>query len=669
MSNRYQASATFIQVVHHPQSGKHDPVIIPLDSVTPSADQGNHKAGLGSALEIKLWVPFHNYANFEYAEIVVRGLLNIEKTLQVAHAQYVQFQYRDPWKIYRNWIMDETLVPLILWNPCRKYYCRQNGRIVLKGRIYDEFNSANKWWDVQEYFPQEEPPHCFLPISLWLNKGNITKRKCIGNGGGVLVGYMPIPLDPANPSDQNTADTIKWQCFKREVYHKVAKVIFHSLRWPAHFREAMACGDKIGRVIHPGIPVKSVDGNKSCALTATCAALAKFPCPKCLVCHDNLTKLCGNFQCRTTDNMEKVYKCSITASNKMEAEQILQAHGLHATKNFIWSLDHSDPYCSISYDKLHSDDLGKWVLAENGNKGHMARNMRNVSRWPGLKHFMNVTTVKYADGQVFYDILKCILHCIVQILPRNSTLVHGIQAYARYPLMIGLICMTEGRTHRLKEYITQYEQCCEHISNNYEKDFHFSKQHTVYHMLTEIWQKGATENYDTRMACIDKNQEAITHIRMTVDNYDKAHHNNTEDQDLRDDAGSNDDQRLMQPTPGNHWMLGSPTNLTSLVVIEHCEGLKGFHKRLRSFLVSSCNVAVGDGPIIIRKYEYFKPSNGIPRTRWLGALLYDEARHFKLVMAGSLIRGAHMIEAFDLKEGRFYLSDLIDGDMFLHFGK
>ncbi|EGO30797.1 hypothetical protein SERLADRAFT_404810 [Serpula lacrymans var. lacrymans S7.9] len=584
MSNRYQASATFIQVVHHPQSGKHDPVIIPLDSVTPSADQGNHKAGLGSALEIKLWVPFHNYANFEYAEIVVRGLLNIEKTLQVAHAQYVQFQegnvsacylgethyfkfqYRDPWKIYRNWIMDETLVPLILWNPCRKYYCRQNGRIVLKGRIYDEFNSANKWWDVQEYFPQEEPPHCFLPISLWLNKGNITKRKCIGNGGGVLVGYMPIPLDPANPSDQNTADTIKWQCFKREVYHKVAKVIFHSLRWPAHFREAMACGDKIGK------------WGKHISLLLT-------------------------------------------------------------------------------------------VLAENGNKGHMARNMRNVSRWPGLKHFMNVTTVKYADGQVFYDILKCILHCIVQILPRNSTLVHGIQAYARYPLMIGLICMTEGRTHRLKEYITQYEQCCEHISNNYEKDFHFSKQHTVYHMLTEIWQKGATENYDTRMACIDKNQEAITHIRMTVDNYDKAHHNNTEDQDLRDDAGSNDDQRLMQPTPGNHWMLGSPTNLTSLVVIEHCEGLKGFHKRLRSFLVSSCNVAVGDGPIIIRKYEYFKPSNGIPRTRWLGALLYDEARHFKLVMAGSLIRGAHMIEAFDLKEGRFYLSDLIDGDMFLHFGK
>ncbi|EGO04816.1 hypothetical protein SERLA73DRAFT_149177 [Serpula lacrymans var. lacrymans S7.3] len=186
---------------------------------------------------------------------------------------------------------------------------------------------------------------------------------------------------------------------------------------------------------------------------------------------------------------------------------------------------------------------GKWgkhiwpllltVLAENGNKGHMARNMQNVLRSPGLKHFMNVTTVEYADGQ-------CILPRIVQILPKNSTL---------------------------------------HISNDYKKDFHFSKQHAINHILTEIRQKGATDNYNTRvsegfhqeaqeaykqtnrkdtdsqMDCIDENQEAIAHIRMTVDNHDKAHHNDTEDQDLGDDAGSNDDQRSTQPTPNNHWIL------------------------------------------------------------------------------------------------------------------
>jgi hypothetical protein len=53
-------------------------------------------------------------------------------------------------------------------------------------------------------------PHCFLPLILWLDKGNVTKRvkmhpillraaflprkirNASGNGGGVLIGYMPI---------------------------------------------------------------------------------------------------------------------------------------------------------------------------------------------------------------------------------------------------------------------------------------------------------------------------------------------------------------------------------------------------------------------------------------------------------------------------------------------
>jgi Plavaka transposase len=53
-------------------------------------------------------------------------------------------------------------------------------------------------------------PHCFLPLILWMDKGRVTKRvkkhpillraaflpgeirNASGNGGGVLVGYMPV---------------------------------------------------------------------------------------------------------------------------------------------------------------------------------------------------------------------------------------------------------------------------------------------------------------------------------------------------------------------------------------------------------------------------------------------------------------------------------------------
>jgi hypothetical protein len=32
--------------------------------------------------------------------------------------------------------------------------------------------------------------------------------------------------------------------------------------------------------------------------------------------------------------------------------------------------------------------------------------MDRVPRWTGLKHFSHVTTIEYADGQAFLDILK-----------------------------------------------------------------------------------------------------------------------------------------------------------------------------------------------------------------------------------------------------------------------
>ncbi|EGO28909.1 hypothetical protein SERLADRAFT_459785 [Serpula lacrymans var. lacrymans S7.9] len=176
-------------------------------------------------------------------------------------------------------------------------------------------------------------------------------------------------------------------------------------------------------------------------------------------------------------------------------------------------------------------------------------------------------------------------------------------------------------------------------------------------------------------------------------------------------------------------------NLTTSRVMEHYDGLRGFHKYLRRFLAANCDVANAEDPITIINYQciyikyqsmedwnegcdilrcnpsfnqeprfdfvlvntdtpeptparlkkliriftqhssfdiavvkMLKLSAGNPRTRWTGARLYDEARDFELVKAEYLVRGVHMINAFDLKEGSFYLNDLIDGDMFLRFG-
>ncbi|EGO24862.1 hypothetical protein SERLADRAFT_408679 [Serpula lacrymans var. lacrymans S7.9] len=123
----------------------------------------------------------------------------------------------------------------------------------------------------------------------------------------------------------------------------------------------------------------------------------------------------------------------------------------------------------------------------------------NVSRWAGLKHFMNITMVEYADGQVFLDILK-------------------------------------------------------HVLNDYEKDFNFSKQYAVSHILKEIWQKGATNNYDTQVS-EGFHQGAQEAYEQT----------NRKDTDGKEDI--EEGKNFEQPPAERHWTLGSPTNLTSSEVI------------------------------------------------------------------------------------------------------
>lgn len=136
------------------------------------------------------------------------------------------------------------------------------------------------------------------------------------------------------------------------------------------------CGDSKVRVLYPGIPFETLDGKEATNLCAVRAALANFPCPKCLVPQDLLHVLDQQFTPRTTESMRAVYQAALHAPNKTASETILRDHGLHATEvclllyrlpnclpfsqNFFWSVANSDPYKAWAYDTLHVDDCGKW---------------------------------------------------------------------------------------------------------------------------------------------------------------------------------------------------------------------------------------------------------------------------------------------------------------------
>jgi hypothetical protein len=94
----------------------------------------------------------------------------------------------------------------------------------------------------------------------------------------------------------------------------------------------MTCGDNVDRVIHVGIPIQALDGEEATSACACRAALANYPCPRCLAYHTDLHNIDHTFIPRTTETMRKVYNDSQAATSRTAAENILKNYGLHATK-------------------------------------------------------------------------------------------------------------------------------------------------------------------------------------------------------------------------------------------------------------------------------------------------------------------------------------------------
>jgi Plavaka transposase len=138
--------------------------------------------------------------------------------------------------------------------------------------------------------------------------------------------------DPGDPADRNSSRALDYANFKRNVYHKVAGVMFEPLEKPSRSGMSLRCGDQIQRVLYPGIPIEALDGEEACSACACRAALANHPCPRCLVHHNQLDLIDKQFIPRTTETMREVYRASQEASTRTAAGDILKDYGLHATE-------------------------------------------------------------------------------------------------------------------------------------------------------------------------------------------------------------------------------------------------------------------------------------------------------------------------------------------------
>ncbi|KAJ7132506.1 hypothetical protein C8R44DRAFT_611932 [Mycena epipterygia] len=546
----------------------------------------------------------------------------------------IKFEYCDPWEWITTLLNDPTLASTSMYHAVRKYYCESSVAQTYQERVVDEPNTADAWWEFESELPEADPyPHCLFPLHVWLDEGLVTKRitmhpmvlralfqpgnirNASGNGGGVLFGYMPPICDPSDPTNRNTPQTVEFAQFKMEVYQKVLAVVFASCRLRSRNGAAVRCPDGVARVFHPGVHINSLDGKEAAYFNACRAALANFPCPTCLVPHSDLHRITSTFKLRTTATMKAVVVRALKKKTKIDKENLLKSYGLHGIEHFLWDFRFSDPYAAYSYDTLHSDDLGKWgahlwpllleKLEELKAKGPFAENMRRFPRWPDLKHFNQVTTVHFTDGQSFYDILKCVLPCIVELFPPNEPLLHCIRTYQRYRIMVGMRCMPDTRLQRLDVFVQDYEHWCSQVTATHGKSFDFFKQHAASHVVRDIRNKGTTNHGSTRpgegfqqeareaynrtnkknvahqMARIDEIQETIARIRMNIDNYDKARHQS-------EDIDNNiDETPVASQQNDTHWKFGAPIPgrlVNSHALEEANAAFQNFDFRLKEFI-------------------------------------------------------------------------------------
>ncbi|KAF8523179.1 hypothetical protein BU17DRAFT_75072 [Hysterangium stoloniferum] len=559
------------------------------------------------------------------------------------------FYHHDPWQWILSLVTDATLAKHLIWYPVKKYL--HDGDIVTQ--LYDDIDSGKSWWDIQiNSVLKFDLPHCFLPLHIWLDKGKVSTtvklhpallrsgflpgdiRKGSGNGGAVLFLMMPV----------------------RSIYHKVLRIALQPLQRPSLYGEAVTCSDYVQR-----------SGSYNWCHHPICwGASALHPCPRCLVHKDELTKLTKVFSFRTTQSMLDIINQARMAKSKKKGEEILQDNGLHI--NAFWTISNSDPYSAVSYDTLHSDDLGKWgkhlfpkmveVLGNMKQGGKYSEFMSQIPSWPGLKNVQNVITLDFSDGNTFWDILKTTVPCIVQLFPPKSSFVHCLHM------------ITSLQLERMQVALGESETYC--------------------------------ENVEKQIVIIDANKEALAYIAMDVESYDnelkelKALYDDNHEQ-------NNTNKELTAPIDNNHWRLGSPQqylapseiiltgykvnidsfsrlSLTTLQIIPYkcvhihytsledwkvkkdiacCDPSFHGHPRYDCILLNTNPVSYGYGRLLF----VFSLDMALKNCQGF------EEKERSMIFLKYVVQACHMIPTFGGPDRMYYLNDMVDADMFLCCGK
>ncbi|KAK0483052.1 hypothetical protein EDD18DRAFT_1112326 [Armillaria luteobubalina] len=249
--------------------------------------------------------------------------------------------------------------------------------------------------------------------------------------------------------------------------------------------------------------------NFNCMMTLICGVHSSHPCPVCLAPDKKLMDITEVYPLRTTENMQKLYDQA-----QEKGDSILQSSGLRDVENVFWSIEQSDLYRAVSWDRLHAYHLGlfKHLLL------HLLEHVENIQgpdkrkakviidefianfpRWQNMIHFPNVTTFDFSDALKFENMSKA-------NNPSAYLLLKVIQSYLELDMYTSMDVHMEKSIEEGRQLLgvfeanlKAYSQATDNIVWKNVTSWSIPKVHTQQHLFDDIIAKGVTKNYNTKV--------------------------------------------------------------------------------------------------------------------------------------------------------------------------
>ncbi|KAG1888602.1 hypothetical protein F4604DRAFT_1877195 [Suillus subluteus] len=393
------------------------------------------------------WAPFKSQLEFEIAELALEACLNNKQTDRLIK--------------FCNWCASrQEKFTFQNHKDIRNMWDAVSHRVTGPDLLHDPRLflhmpfTANTFWNVQSQLPPGGKPLAFILYAdkTWLSSFGTAR------GYPVIARLANLPTDIHNgqgvgggyvKEDRDHASKPSWVNFKNAVWHESFVKILSSLASKSHMGQWFECLNN---------------------------------CPVCLVPHDELMNTLKCYPYRTSAQSQEVLQAARSKQTAEEKEEKLKEYGLRDLIKIIGS-------------------LGRTKVVQ------VDKNYEAFPRWQNLKHLAQVMSISFADGSVYKDISKMVIHATHTILtedecPLGYLLLRCIHLFLELDMYAALQVHTtetiSAGQHAIQAFSTYLQQYIDKSADESDKNWNFPKLHMSSHIFDNVEVKGATHNYNTK---------------------------------------------------------------------------------------------------------------------------------------------------------------------------